>query len=204
MNKSKKDLHPRDLHPLVRQAADGDLPDWAVAGRARRAHIQRVETLMDKWAHDLGLSKVDRMRWRAAATLHDALRDAPGKKLRPLVSLRFQELPDRVLHGPAAASRLKAEGVVDPPLLRAVRYHTLGHRKLDALGRSLCVADFVEPNRLRMRGWRDDLMKRMPKGVDGVVREIFRSRIRLLAKRGDTLSRWTVGFWNQMSEESRR
>lgn len=158
---------------------------------------------MDTWAQRQGLSKVDRMRWRAAATLHDALRDAPGKKLRPLVPVRFQELPDRVLHGPAAASRLKAEGVIDPPLLRAVRYHTLGHPKLDALGRSLCVADFVEPHRLRMRGWRDDLMAKMPKSVDEVVREIFRSRIRLLVKRGDTLSRWTVGFWNQLSEELR-
>ncbi len=197
-------MQPRDLHPAVRLAAAGELPAWAVAGRARRAHIGRVTAIMDAWSSDLGLSKVDRMRWRAAGTLHDALRDASGKKLRPMVGPRFQALPDRVLHGPAAAQKLKEDGVADPAILRAVRYHTLGHRKLDMLGRCLCVADFVEPGRLRQRRWRNDLAQQMPDDVDEVVREIFRGRIRLLVQRGDPLSKATVGFWNALNGPSLR
>ena len=203
MNKRKSPLHVRDLHPIVREAAEGVLPDWAVAGKHRRAHIKRVADLMDAWSRELGLQKVDRMRWRAAATLHDALRDAPGKRLRPLVPPRYRPLPDRVLHGPAAAKQLKAAGVLDRELLRAVRFHTLGHPKLGALGRSLCVADFVEPQRLRMRSWRDDLKDRMPDDVDAVVTEIFRSRIRLVVKRGEALTPWTVEFWNILATEDR-
>lgn len=198
--KAKKALQPKDLHPVVRLAAEGKLPTWAVAGRARRAHIDRVTMLMDAWAKDLGLSKVERMRWRAAAMLHDALRDAPGKKLRPMVGPRFHILPDRVLHGPAAARQLKAEGVTDREIVRAVGFHTLGHPKFQMLGRCLCVADFVEPGRMRQRSWRNELTKRMPDDVDEVVREILRGRIRLLAQRGDTLSSWTVGFWNLLND----
>lgn len=130
--------------------------------------------------------------------LHDALRDAPGTKLRPVVPVRFRHLPDRVLHGPAAARRLKRDGVVDREVLRAVRYHTLGHQKLNQLGRALCVADFVEPGRRRQRRWRDELLERMPEDVDDVVRDIFKGRIRLLAQRGDELTPWTVGFWNAL------
>lgn len=159
---------------------------------------------MDRWASELALTKTDRMRWRAAGMLHDALRDEPGAKLRPLVQVRFRHLPDRVLHGPAAARRLKREGVEDRDLLRAVRFHTLGHQKLDRLGRALCVADFVEPGRRRQRRWRDELLERMPDDVDDVVRDIFKGRIRLLAQRGDELTPWTVGFWNALVASRRR
>jgi len=198
------DVTPKEMHPVVLRAADGDLPGWAVAGRARRAHAERVAAVMDGWAADRGLSTSDRMRWRAAGILHDALRDATGQQLRPLVPERFADLPDRVLHGPAAAQLLKSDGVADKAILRAVRYHTLGHRRLDILGRCLCVADFVEPGRLRQRQWRDSLFNRMPADVDDVVREIFRGRIRLLAQRGDSLASWTVGFWNSLVQDSQR
>ncbi len=140
------------------------------------------------------------MRWCAAGTLHDALRDASGKKLRPMVPERFRFLPDRVLHGPAAAQKLKEDGVDDREVLRAIRYHTLGHRKLGILGRCLCVADFVEPGRLRQRQYRDELAGRMPDDVDEVVREVFCGRIRLLAQRGEQLSPSTVGFWNALND----
>src|SRR5690606_11651137 len=108
-------------------AADGELPAWAVVSAPRRDHIRRVATLMDAWAARLGLDAEERRRWRAAAWLHDALRDAAPDDLRPGVPEWARELPGPILHGPAVAARLEAEGAADRELLDAVAYHTLGH-----------------------------------------------------------------------------
>lgn len=75
----------RDIHPLVRGAADGVLPDWARAGAARRAHMDRVAELLAGWADRLRLGPEGKIRWRALGFLHDALRDAEESDLRGLV-----------------------------------------------------------------------------------------------------------------------
>lgn len=189
------------LHPLVEAAATGSLPAWAVAGPARRAHIGRVAGLMAEWADGLGLPGPDRARWVAAAWLHDALRDAAPDVLRPLVPASDASLPGRILHGPAAAARLRAEGVDDAELLDAVAYHTLGHARLGALGRALYAADFLEPGRDLLNAWREELRARMPGALESVVREVLGARIVHLVDRGSPLRPETIGFWNAVVEE---
>jgi len=183
------------------KAAQGDLPKWAIAGNKRRKHIQRVAKLMAKWSRKLGMSIEDQARWTAAATLHDALRDAKPSKLRPLVDYSLRNVPDKILHGPAAAARLADEGVLDEEVLLSVAYHTLGHPELTLMGRCLCVADFAEPGRPRLRTWRDELLKRMPRDPDAVVRDVFRSRIRFLVEGGHPIHASTVGFWNRLAAD---
>ena len=53
------------VHPIIVAAAEGDLPDWAVAGDKRRAHMARVSELLGQWADALELNPDDRLRWRA-------------------------------------------------------------------------------------------------------------------------------------------
>lgn len=190
-----------ELHDRVTRAAEGTLPEWARVGRGRRAHIERVAALVDGWAEQLGLEEGDRVRWRAAAYLHDALRDAEPEELRDRVPPECRAWPAPMLHGPAAAALLRAEGVHDRPLLLAVSHHTSGHPELDDLGRALYAADFLEPGRPFLQAWRSDLRARMPRELGSVTKEIAAARIEHVVDRRKPLMEPTVAFWNVLVRE---
>ena len=97
------------LHERVAEAGRGIHPDWAPIGSRRRAHIERVGVLMEDWAARAGLGADDRARWKAAAYLHDALREVDPESLREQLPQGYRGYPGKVLHGPAAAERLRAE-----------------------------------------------------------------------------------------------
>jgi 2-amino-4-hydroxy-6-hydroxymethyldihydropteridine diphosphokinase len=156
---------------------------------------------MGGWAEAKALSAREASRWRAAGLLHDALRDADPDTLRPRVAPSLRDMPARVLHGPAAAERLRVEGVRDGGFLRAVAYHSLGHPRLDELGMALYAADFLEPGRDLLNEWRGELRARMPGQDADVVREILAARIVHLVKSGGPVRRETVAFWNTLSGE---
>ncbi len=158
---------------------------------------------MDRWAVDLGLDERDRRRWLAAAWLHDVVRDAPASELRPHAGPEFDGLPGKLLHGPAAATLLRAAGVADEPLLTAVAFHTLGDASFDNLGRALYAADFLEPGRTFNPGMRAVLRARMPHALDEVVQVILRARIAHLMEAGSGIHPRTVGFWNTLSAGQR-
>jgi HD superfamily phosphohydrolase YqeK len=157
--------------------------------------MARVAALMDSWAEAWGLGEGDRIRWRAAAHLHDALRDESPGSLRERAEAA-PRLPDPMLHGPAAAARLRAEGVGDEPLLLAITWHTTGHPCLDELGRHLYLADYLEPGRPHTREWHSALRARMPAEAGSVVREVAADRIAQTLRSGHPLLAPTVDFWN--------
>ncbi|HEX6589401.1 MAG TPA: HD domain-containing protein [Longimicrobiales bacterium] len=175
--------------------ADG-FPDWAVAGEERRAHVARVVTLLDDWAVELGMSGADRRRLRAAGWLHDALRDASGDVLRPMVAPELRDLPRKLLHGPAAAARLRELGMSDDEVLDAVAYHTVGHPGLTILGRLVYLADFLEPGRRFDPVGRASLRARMPHDWRSVLMSVVRSRVRHLLDSGNPIRPETMGYWN--------
>ncbi|HEX7050985.1 MAG TPA: HD domain-containing protein [Longimicrobiales bacterium] len=180
----------------IEAAAAGRLPAWAEAGPARRAHAARVAALMDDWARRLGLDAGERLRWRAAGWLHDALRDADPAVLRRRVPPEFRDLPDPLLHGPAAARRLAEDGVADAPLLTAIAYHTIGHPTLDALGRALYLADYLEPGRTFDPGGRAALRARLPGAMEEALVHVVAARLKHLLDSGRALRPESVAFWN--------
>ncbi len=184
------------MHPLLVAAADGGLPDWAETSAERREHVSRVADLMGTWAGELGMHSGDVARWRAAGMLHDSLRDADFETLRPLVGQELRDAPGKMLHGPAAAARLRADGVDDEPLLLAVAWHTLGHPDFDRLGRALYLADYTEPGRDYESDHLAGLRTRVPDDMDGVLREVATARIQRSLERGRPLLDPTIGFWN--------
>ena len=99
-----------------------------------------------------------------------------------------------------AAARLAGDGVEDPELLDAVRYHTLGHPRLGAAGRALYAADFLEPGRDLRNEWRKELRDRMPMHMDAVVQEIVGARITYLIGEGRPVRPETLAFWNSLAE----
>lgn len=188
------------LHPLLEAAARGEFPPWTQAGPPRREHMRRVAALLGEWARLRGEGPVEEARWRAAGLLHDVLRDADPRTLRSGLPPEFRDLPDKVLHGPAAAHRLREEGVADGELLEAVRFHTLGWPHFGPLGWALYAADFLEPGRQFQEEWRRDLRARAPADLEGVAKEILRARILYQAERGRPLHPWTVAFWNRLAQ----
>jgi 2-amino-4-hydroxy-6-hydroxymethyldihydropteridine diphosphokinase len=184
------------MHPTVARAAQGELPDWASASKKRRAHMSRVADLMGKWAEQLAPAELD--RWRAAGWLHDALRDARADDLRPLLNEEFQSWPSSLLHGPASASRLLAEGVDDEDLLNAVRYHTMGSPVLQRIGHALYMADYLEPGRTYAPSWRSLMRARMPEHFDDVLRAVIHARLETTLQKGSPVRAETAEFWNSV------
>lgn len=160
------------------------LPDWAVAGPERRAHVERVAALIDQWAVLMRVPERERSRWAKAAWLHDALRDAPAT--------------DELAHGPASADRAAGEGESDRGVLDAVRYHSLGFAGWDDVGKMLYLGDYLEPGRKFEREVRAALAVRVPVERDTVLREVTRRRIEWTVQSGWPLSPETVDFWNSL------
>jgi HD superfamily phosphohydrolase YqeK len=160
------------------------LPPWAVVTPERRAHIERVAALIDHWGQAMGVPDPERDRWRRAAWLHDALRDAPAT--------------DEMDHGPRCADRLVGEGERDQGVLDAVRYHSVGYAGWDDVGRMLYLADHLEAGRLHDRETRTALRSRVSEERDAVLREVARRRIEWTLRSGWPLAAETVGFWNAL------
>jgi HD superfamily phosphohydrolase YqeK len=162
------------------------LPDWAQVSPERRAHIERVVGLLQRWTNAMGVAAKERDRWLRAGWLHDALRDAP--------------FGDRLAHGPAAADRAKAAGETDRGVLEAVRSHTIGSADWDDVGRMLYLADYLEPGRdaSTVESDREQLASRVPTQRDAVLREVARRRIEWVLRSGWPLPAETVTFWNSL------
>lgn len=175
-----------------------DLPYWACVDAPRRAHIQRVVRLVDDWGAALGWSDAERERLRAAGWLHDALRGAPADELRAMVPAALQNLPPKLLHGPAAAEKARAEGVDDVDVLAAIAFHTVGHPDLGMIGRLLYLADYLEPGRSFDPASRAALRARMPADWRAVLQAVVRSRVNHLLDAGNPVRPETMGFWNSV------
>ena len=178
-----------------------ELPSWAVATPKRRAHIARVAALAGSWAERRGVSDAERQRWITAAAWHDSLRDAEPAELRKQVSGAFADWPGKLLHGPAAAERLRTEGFEDEGILTAIAYHTVGHPSLDDAGRALYMADYLEPVRTYDQIGRAACRARMPHDMSGVLRDVLLSRIQNMLNSHRPLRSETLAFWNQVVED---
>jgi HD superfamily phosphohydrolase YqeK len=171
-----------------------NLPPWAQVSPRRTAHIVRVAALVEQWAGARGVTAGERDRWRRAALLHDALRDAPEEVLRRYVP--DSSWPLKTRHGPAAAAAASAAGERDPGVLDAVRYHSLGYAGWDDAGRMLYLADYLEPGRPHEREILDALARRVPREPQAVLRAVAALRIGWRLKEGGPIARETWEFWN--------
>ena len=171
-----------------------ELPSWAEVSDKRRAHITRVAELLDQWAETLRISPEERCAWIDAARYHDALRDAPRDMLRALAGNAPYE--PEMLHGPAAAEKLRQEGERRQHVLDAIRFHTVGSPTWDHTGRALYMADFLEPGRSFSREDRAFLSAQVPHDFDRVFRQVVRMRLVYALNEGHTLFPETVQLWN--------
>ncbi len=174
-----------------------DLPDWAQVGEKRRAHIERVVSLLRDWAREMKLDKVEARAWDDAGRLHDALRDAPDATLRSLAG-DMDGFSVDMLHGPAAAAKLESLGETRQDVLDAVRYHTVGCTRWTRTGKALYMADYLEPGRKFSRADRAYLASRVPDDFDAAFRQVIRARLEWSLREGMQLYAQTVDLWNMV------
>lgn len=161
-----------------------DLPPWAQVSRSRRKHIIRVTMLLSDWADAMGLRAAERQAWLDAGRFHDALRDAPVEELRELAGLSMAEV--ELLHGPAVATKLERDGETRRNLLEAIRYHSIGWKDWDRVGRALYMADYLEPGRTFDLERRAALSTRVPLDFDAAFRDVVRARMAYAREQGYT------------------
>ena len=171
------------------------LPAWAVVSARRRAHIERVTTLLDNWAVEMSLPSAEADAWHDAGRWHDALRDAGADALRPWVGPQAS-LPVHAQHGPAAATRLAAEGETRHEVLDAIRWHTLGSGTWGRVGHALYLADFLEPGRRFAAEERAALRALVPREFARCLRRVVQWRLELALRDGKALFPQTIALWN--------
>ncbi|MGQ0703774.1 MAG: HD domain-containing protein [Gemmatimonadales bacterium] len=159
--------------------------------------MQRVAELVARWSEEMGVPDSERNRWLRAVWLHDALRDAPPEELAALAPGTVG--PPELRHGPASASRAKAEGETDRGVLDAVRYHSVGLAEWDMVGRVLYSADYLEPGRSGWDAERASLVERFPQDPQRVVYEVARARMLHLIRSGCAIPQPTLRFWNSLA-----
>src|SRR4051812_43203542 len=170
------------------------LPTWADVSPKRKAHIERVVALLDRWAIELRLPEDEASRWKSAGELHDALRDAPETMLRTLSGDR--DSAAEILHGPAAAVRAEQDGERRQDVLDAVRHHTVGSHDWTRTGRALYLADFLEPGRNFLKSERAFLAHIVPLDFDAAFRQVVRLRVEWALRQNGALFPETVALWN--------
>src|SRR5258705_5718391 len=180
---------------MLQTQASG-LPVWAQVSERRFAHIQRVTALLRGWGAAVRLRADEANAWIDAGTWHDALRDAPLAELRDITGDRTS--PDGLLHGPAVAIKLEAEGERRKNLLDAIRYHTVGSAKWDRTGRALYMADYLEPGRKFLAADRGFLASQVPHNFDGVFRQVVRFRLQWPVPEAKHIFPETVELWNSL------
>lgn len=180
---------------MIRTDSNG-LPHWACVGKKRLEHIDRVTSLLRAWGAAMRLDRDEANAWTDAGAWHDALRDAPEELLRRITG--DKTTPEALLHGPAAAVQLDADGEKRKNVLDAIRYHTIGSPDWDRTGRALYMADYLEPGRKFSREDRFFLAAQVPHSFDAVFRQVVRFRLDWSVREGNHIFPETVALWNSL------
>jgi HD superfamily phosphohydrolase YqeK len=181
---------------MMIDARSAGLPAWAQVDEKRLAHIGRVTALLRAWSAAMRLSPAEAQAWIDVGSWHDALRDAPTEELREITGDRTS--PEGLLHGPAAAIRLAAEGEKRKDVLDAIRYHTICSADWKQTGRALYMADYLEPGRKFLHEDRNFLASQVPHNFDGVFRQVVRFRLDWSVREGNHIYPETVALWNSL------
>ena len=163
----------------------------------RREHIGRVAALAERWAGQLGVGDAETARWRRAALLHDALKDATPDQLAGYTPRG--DWPDALWHGPAAAAAAEQHGERDRGVLDAVRYHSVGLARWDDVGKAVYLADYLEDGRGHARERRAALAARMPGDRAQVLIEVTADRLGWLLTKRQQIRQESWDFWNRIA-----
>ncbi|MEL3906584.1 MAG: bis(5'-nucleosyl)-tetraphosphatase (symmetrical) YqeK [Treponema sp.] len=154
----------------------------------RYGHSCRVAAYAEELARQYGCTPRQQRLCFLAGIAHDVCKEQSAVRLLHLVQRDGQPVGDQekdnceLLHGRAAAVLLYNRfGVLKKSLLRAVRCHTSGSVRFDAVGKILYIADKIEPGRKNCAYLRE---KAAVLPLDALFFEVLQEVIRFVEAKG--------------------
>lgn len=202
---------PRLTRPPV--LGGSGMYDWPrleqlVADRLQERRLRHVQGVVATALYLAGHHGINPDQARAAALLHDFLRNTPGSELQAMaVELGVAEpdpednRPD-ILHGPVAAARLAADGLVtDADVLGAIRWHTTGRSQMSPLEMVVWLADKLEPG--RTFPWVERLRETVATDLEGTLLAALDETLLYLVEKGQRIHLATVQCRNWLVQQRR-
>ena len=155
----------------------------------------------ERYLHSLGTAECakelakqfgeDEEKAYIAGLLHDCAKCFDNKKLLEIIknNLKIDEnemMNYKTLHAPVSAYCAKKDfGVCDDEILTAIRWHTLGSKKMTTFDKIIFLADKIEPN-TRDAGYREEILEILKEenGLDKALLRCYQETIKSLVKRG--------------------
>lgn len=166
-----------------------------------------------RYQHTLGVAEVARKlaihyhvsvdRAIVAALLHDCAKELTDQELLNVAEDhqikidRFIRREPQILHGQVGAIIAKRDfGIDDELILDAIRYHTMGRKKMTQLDKIIYLADCIEPNRSYPK------VKKIRKlafiDLDQAVLETLDESLMYLIKKGRLINKSTFSARNDI------
>lgn len=172
----------------------------------RYIHTLGVEEMAVKLAKRY---RLDEEKVRTAAILHDVAKNMSVEDLESICREKFKdELTEEdikiteILHGFVGSWVVENEfGIKDRSILDAIKYHTIGKKDLDVLGRIIYIADAIEKNRdyPGVEKIREETLKNLNAGI---IYEI-NHKINYLEKIGGKIHRNTIEMRDELEMKRR-
>ena len=166
-----------------------------------REHVERSRRVGRKLAR---LHRIDRDLVDLGIAAHDLAKALDGETILEEV-LACGIVPNAVelqspslLHGPLAAAWIEGDGVSDPDVLEAVRYHTTGRPGLGLVARVVFLADKLDPAKISKQPALEEVADLAQKDIDRALLRYLDHRIGVLIAKRRTIHPLSVDFRNEL------
>ncbi len=172
-----------------------------------RDHVERSRRVARKLArlHGVDLHKAD-----LGTAAHDIARAVncdvlltEAKRLGLRVNLVERRTP-LLMHGRIGAKWLEIEdGVSDPEILEAVRWHTTGRKHMGAVAKIVFLADKLDPRKVERYPYLERVATLAQESLDAAILEYLSNELEYLLRQGLLIHPASVGLRNQLMVQMR-
>ncbi len=167
-----------------------------------RDHVERSRGVARGLAkrHGVDLHKAD-----LGTAAHDIARAVKGDALlteAERLGLRVNLVERRtplLMHGRIGAKWLETEdGVSDPEILEAVRWHTTGRKDMGAVAKVVFLADKLDPRKVERYPYLERVASLAQDSLDAAILEYLSNELEYLLRQGLLIHPASVGLRNQL------
>lgn len=187
---------------------------WDTLNIKRYRKIIREKLGDARYEHSLCVAKAaallaerygaDPQKAELAGTLHDIMKDTPGKEQLQLLEhfgiilSNLEKCTPKLWHAMAGAAYLEKKlGIEDEEILNAVRYHTTGREEMSPLEKVVFIADFISDD--RTYSGVEEMRKDAYENLEKAILEGVRFTVCELAEKGSPIHPDTLDLYNSLS-----
>ena len=177
--------------------------------------IEKLRSMLDekRFLHSMGVAELakdtarrfgaDENKAYIAGVLHDCAKNILEQDARRLCGhygILLNEVEEKnpaLIHAPLGAFVARDEfKIADEQILDAIRYHTVGRKKMSKLEKIIYVADMAEPSR-DFQGVLD-IRQKLSHNLDDAVLAALKFSIEFNIKRDKLIHPGTIDAWNDI------